>query len=60
LSVRLLSAEPTDLFVGPADRPRQVLKVTVARDGREAALEVRGDGVRGHATVPAGDGPVTL
>ncbi|MFC5815573.1 glycoside hydrolase family 38 C-terminal domain-containing protein [Nonomuraea harbinensis] len=60
MSVRLLSAEPTDLFVGPADRPRQVLKVTVARDGREAALEVRGDGVRGHATVPAGDGPVTL
>ncbi|MFG1941828.1 glycoside hydrolase family 38 C-terminal domain-containing protein [Nonomuraea sp. NPDC048826] len=60
MSVRLLAAEPTDLFVGPADRPRQVLKVTVARGARETALEVRGDGLRGHAAVPAGDGPVTV
>ncbi|MGI5269082.1 NEW3 domain-containing protein [Nonomuraea sp. CA-218870] len=60
MSVRLLSAEPTDLFVGSPYRPRQVLKVTVTRGPREAVLEVRGDGLSGHATVPAGDGPVTL
>ncbi|MEV4105068.1 NEW3 domain-containing protein [Nonomuraea sp. NPDC049649] len=60
MSVRLLSAEPTDLFAGPVERPRQVLRVTVVRGDRETPLEVRGDGMRGDATVPAGQGAVTL
>lgn len=60
LSVRLLSAEPTDLFAGPADRPRQLVRVTVTRGPAEAVVDVRGDGMRGRAVAPAGDGPVTL
>ncbi|MCK2221402.1 NEW3 domain-containing protein [Actinomadura sp. ATCC 31491] len=46
-SRRLLSAESTDLFVGSPETPRQVLRVTLAAQaGREARLELRGDGVR--------------
>ncbi|TDD34991.1 glycoside hydrolase, partial [Nonomuraea terrae] len=55
MSVRLLSAESTDLFVGSRDEPRQVLRVTVARGERDEPLEVRGEGVRlaEPLTVPA-------
>ncbi|MGW2150247.1 glycoside hydrolase family 38 N-terminal domain-containing protein [Nonomuraea bangladeshensis] len=56
-SRRLLSAEPTDLFVGTEAAPHQVLRLTLAsRADREAVLELRGDGVRlagGAITVPA-------
>src|SRR5690606_22592966 len=60
LSGRGLSAEPADRVAGPVERPRQVLRVTVGRGDREPPLEVRGDGMRGDATVPAGQGAVTL
>ncbi|KAB8197813.1 glycoside hydrolase [Nonomuraea phyllanthi] len=52
---RLMTAESTDLFVGSQDAPHQVLRVTVARGEHEAALELRGEGVRlaGPVTVPA-------
>ncbi|MEW9546874.1 NEW3 domain-containing protein [Nonomuraea sp. NPDC050783] len=56
-SPRLLSAESTDLFVGSAEAPHQVLRLTLAAGGdRDEPLELRGDGVAlagGPVTVPA-------
>ncbi|MEU7741588.1 glycoside hydrolase family 38 C-terminal domain-containing protein [Nonomuraea sp. NPDC049158] len=62
MPAHLLSAESTDLFVGTAERPYQVLKVTLEPSGQETPLDVRGPGVSCAApvSVPAGVGPVTV
>ncbi|MEV1245845.1 glycoside hydrolase family 38 C-terminal domain-containing protein [Nonomuraea sp. NPDC049750] len=62
MPAHLLSAESTDLFVGTAERPHQVLKVTLEPDGQETPLDVRGPGVSCAApvSVPPGVGPVTV
>ncbi|WP_049566730.1 NEW3 domain-containing protein [Nonomuraea sp. SBT364] len=59
MSARLLSAEPTDLFLGTRAEPRQVLRMTVG-PGDEAELAVTGEGVRGGLRVPAGGGTVEV
>ncbi|MBB2770857.1 UNVERIFIED_ORG: alpha-mannosidase [Mycolicibacterium obuense] len=56
--MHVLSAESTDLFVGPPDAPQQVVRVTY-RDGG-AAVRVSGPGLEGEVSVPAGDGAVEV
>ncbi|MEU7094046.1 NEW3 domain-containing protein [Kitasatospora aureofaciens] len=51
----ITAVESTDLFVGPEDAPRQVLRVTL--EGPAARITVSGAGVRGEAT---GTGPVDV
>ncbi|MFF2148205.1 NEW3 domain-containing protein [Kitasatospora sp. NPDC058190] len=44
----ITAVESTDLFVGPEDAPRQILRVTI--EGPAARITVRGPGVHGEAT----------
>ncbi|MGW3039723.1 glycoside hydrolase family 38 N-terminal domain-containing protein [Kitasatospora sp. NPDC001159] len=44
----ITAVESTDLFVGPEDAPRQILRVTI--EGPAARITVSGPGVRGEAT----------
>ncbi|MER6301881.1 glycoside hydrolase family 38 C-terminal domain-containing protein [Kitasatospora sp. NPDC001539] len=44
----ITAVESTDLFVGPEDAPRQILRVTT--EGPAARITVSGPGVRGEAT----------
>ncbi|SEM07663.1 NEW3 domain-containing protein [Nonomuraea pusilla] len=53
MPVRLLSAESTDLFVGTAADPYQVLRVTVAPGAPGEVIDVRGAAVRAARPVPA-------
>ncbi|MFF2121822.1 NEW3 domain-containing protein [Kitasatospora sp. NPDC058184] len=48
MPVTITAVESTDLFVGPEDAPRQVLRVTL--EGPAARITVSGPGVRGEAT----------
>ncbi|MFB7128953.1 NEW3 domain-containing protein [Kitasatospora sp. NPDC056273] len=48
MPVTITAVESTDLFVGPEDAPRQVLRVTL--EGPAARIAVSGPGVRGEAT----------
>ncbi|WP_224276531.1 NEW3 domain-containing protein [Streptomyces sp. LS1784] len=48
MPVTITAVESTDLFVGPEDAPRQVLRVTL--EGPAARIAVTGPGVRGEAT----------
>ncbi|OBK73075.1 NEW3 domain-containing protein [Mycobacterium sp. 1164985.4] len=56
--MRVISAESTDLFVGPADAPLQIVRVTYADGAGE--VRVDGDGLAGHARSVAADGSVEL
>jgi alpha-mannosidase len=56
--VRVISAASTDLFVGPPDAPLQLVRVAYT-DGA-GTVRVDGDGLSGHAPVPAGDGSVDI
>ncbi|MEV0146674.1 MULTISPECIES: NEW3 domain-containing protein [unclassified Nonomuraea] len=62
MPARLLSVEPTDLFVGSPGLPYQVLRVTAERGGQDAELDVRGPGIAcaEPVSVPAGVGALTL
>ncbi|MFE5586012.1 NEW3 domain-containing protein [Kitasatospora sp. NPDC056531] len=44
----ITAVESTDLFVGPEDTPRQILRVAI--EGPAARITVRGPGVHGEAT----------
>ncbi|MFJ2866460.1 NEW3 domain-containing protein [Kitasatospora sp. NPDC087314] len=48
MPVTITAVENTDLFTGPEDAPRQLLRVTL--DGPAARITVSGPGVRGEAT----------
>ncbi|MFG2917094.1 NEW3 domain-containing protein [Kitasatospora sp. NPDC048298] len=48
MPVTITAVESTDLFVGPEDAPRQVLRVRL--EGPAARIAVSGQGVRGEAT----------
>ncbi|MGW3072001.1 glycoside hydrolase family 38 N-terminal domain-containing protein [Kitasatospora sp. NPDC001132] len=48
MPVTITAVESTDLFVGPEDAPRQVLRVRL--EGPAARIDVSGQGVRGEAT----------
>jgi alpha-mannosidase len=58
LGVHVISAESTELFVGAADAPFQLVRVTYS--GGAADVRVDGDGLSGHARAPAGDGAVDV
>src|SRR5271167_3524352 len=47
--MRVISAEPTELFVGPADAPLQLVRVTVSGVTEPATVRVDGDGLSGEA-----------
>ncbi|MFJ7909573.1 NEW3 domain-containing protein [Kitasatospora sp. NPDC096204] len=55
MPVTITAVESTDLFVGPEDAPRQVLRVRL--EGPTTRIAVSGPGVRGEAT---GTGPVDV
>ncbi|MFJ9454010.1 NEW3 domain-containing protein [Kitasatospora sp. NPDC101447] len=48
MPVTITAVESTDLFVGPEDAPRQILRVTT--EGPAARITVDGPGVHGEAT----------
>ncbi|KUI09540.1 alpha-mannosidase [Mycolicibacterium acapulense] len=56
--MRVTSAESTDLFVGPADAPSQIVRVTYTDGAGE--VRVDGDGLAGHARAAVGDGTVEV
>src|ERR1700754_1655783 len=47
--MRVTSAESTELFVGPADKPLQLVRVTVSGVKEPATIRVDGDGLNGEA-----------
>jgi hypothetical protein len=51
-----------ELFVGSEDEPRQILRVELVRSSADGALAVQvdGDGVRGTADLPPGEGPARI
>ncbi|MCP2362074.1 alpha-mannosidase [Nonomuraea thailandensis] len=55
-----MSAESTDLFVGPPDEPHQVLRVAVAQGDHASSLELRGAGVRLAAEITVPPAAATL
>ncbi|WP_225731353.1 MULTISPECIES: glycoside hydrolase family 38 C-terminal domain-containing protein [unclassified Nocardia] len=59
MTAQIVAADSTDLFVGSAAEPRQVLRVTLRRAGA-CTIEVSGRSVRGSAAVPDGDGQVVV
>ncbi|MUL77416.1 NEW3 domain-containing protein [Mycolicibacterium sp. CBMA 226] len=50
----------TELFVGPADEPLQIVRVDYTGCAEATEVSVAGDGLRGQAVVPAGDGTVEI
>ncbi|MGV0715770.1 NEW3 domain-containing protein [Mycolicibacterium sp. XJ662] len=56
--MRVISAESTDLFVGPPDAPLQLVRVTYS-DG-DGTVRVDGDGLSGQVQAPEGDGTVEV
>ena len=47
--MRVISAESTELFVGPADAPLQLVRVTVSGVTEPTTVRVDGDGLSGEA-----------
>src|SRR5579884_2759860 len=58
--MRVLSAESTELFVGPPDAPLQVVRVTYGGCSQPTPLRVDGDGLAGEAVAAPGDGVVEI
>lgn len=62
--MQLVSAESTELFVGPPEAPLQLARVTVAGVGEPRRVRIDGDGLTGEAVADIGDElvevPVTL
>ncbi|TDH46459.1 alpha-mannosidase [Mycobacterium eburneum] len=58
--MRVVAAESTDLFVGPADAPLQLVRVTYAGAATPSRLVVDGDGLTGEALADPGDGVVEV
>jgi alpha-mannosidase len=58
--VHVISAESTELFVGPPDAPRQLVRVTVAGATEPTPIRVGGDGVAGQAVAAPGNGVVEV
>ncbi|MCV7281838.1 alpha-mannosidase [Mycolicibacterium flavescens] len=56
--MRVTSAESTELFVGPADAPLQIVRVAFTGGGGE--VRVDGDGLSGHAHAAAGSEAVEV
>ncbi len=58
--MQVVSAEPSELFVGPPGAPLQLVRVTVSGCTERAPIRVDGDGVRGEAIADAGDETVEV
>ncbi len=52
--MRVISADSTDLFVGPPDAPIQLARVTLSGVTKPAPIRVDGDGLSGEALVEVG------
>lgn len=53
--MQLVSAESTELFVGPPEAPLQLARVTVAGVGEPTRVRIDGDGLTGEAVADIGD-----
>lgn len=53
--MQLVSAESTELFVGPSDLPLQLVRVAVDGVAELTPLRIDGDGLRGEAVAVTGD-----
>ncbi|OMC43437.1 NEW3 domain-containing protein [Mycobacterium sp. IS-1264] len=62
--MQVISAEPTELFVGPPDAPSQLVRVSLAGVAAPTRVRIDGDGLRGEAVADAGaefvEVPVTV
>src|SRR6201997_1259573 len=62
--MRVISAESTELFVGPPDAPLQLARVTLAGVAGPTPVRIDGDGLTGEAVADIGDDlvevPVTV
>src|SRR6516225_332352 len=52
--MQLVSAESTELFVGPPDTPLQLARVTVAGCAEPTPIRIDGDGLSGEAVADIG------
>ena len=53
--MQLISAESTELFVGPPDAPLQLARVTVSGVAEPTPIRIDGDGLSGEAVAAPGD-----
>ena len=62
MAVSIKSADPTDLFVGTEQDPRQVLRVVAERSADDGlvTLSLSGEGVRGAGRLEPGDGEAVV
>ncbi len=58
--MQVVSAESTELFVGPPDAPVQLARVAVAGCAEPTPVRVEGDGLRGEALAEAGQEAVEV
>ncbi|BBY07170.1 glycoside hydrolase family 38 N-terminal domain-containing protein [Mycobacterium noviomagense] len=58
--MQVLSAESTELFVGPPDAPLQVVRATYGGCSEPTPIRVDGHGLAGEAVAAAGDGVVEI
>jgi alpha-mannosidase len=53
--MQVISAESTQLFVGPPDAPSQLARVTLAGVSEPTPVRIDGDGLKGEAVAGVGD-----
>jgi alpha-mannosidase len=58
--MQVVSAESTELFVGPPDAPLQLARVTVAGVAGPTPVRIDGDGLRGETVANRGDEVVEI
>lgn len=58
--MQLISAQSTELFVGPPDTPLQLVRVVVGGVTEPTPLRIDGDGLRGEAIAEEGDEAVEV
>jgi alpha-mannosidase len=58
--VHVISAESTELFVGPPDAPLQLVRVSYVGGSASAPIYIEGDGLAGEAMSEPGDGSIEV
>src|SRR5437868_9980256 len=58
--MRVLSVETTELFAGPEDAPRQLVRVRYEACASPTPVRVSGDGLSGEAIAAPGNGTVEV
>src|SRR5882724_5964343 len=51
----VVSAQSTELFVGPPNAPVQLVRVTVTECSKPTPIRIQGEGLKGKALAQAGD-----